>query len=398
MTRNVPKTLAIQDTFHQDNTSIHHERVRAAFEGRKADRPAICEQAFASSVASKMLGRDVFTGSTDLHYAEARAWMAGEQSHDEFVLQLHADIKDLHRFFDYDIYFVPWRLIEKPTRQLDEYRFLYGDPDGDQWSILQFDPESRTFGKTTSGRPDPSGDEICAHIRAVLRAPPPHQNALRKFQLLEWALRDCADEFVVAGDACMMIPMQAGWLEATALEPELIADYLDWQLEGMLKDIQAQARAGIWLINGGGDFASNNGPIYSPRFFHNVMAPRWKRIFDACRRLGVYYIFRSDGNLWPVADDLFGRARPDAFYECDYDAGMRFPELRARFADLTLIGNVSCDLLRTGTALEVQRRAEECLRTAYPRVIISSSNAILHGTPPENVRALYDTAKKYVLK
>jgi len=231
-----------------------------------------------------------------------------------------------------------------------------------------------------------------------LRAPPPHRNALQKYQLLEWALRDCTDEFVVAGDACLMIPMQTGWLEATALEPELMADYLDWQLEGMLADIRAQACAGIWVINGGGDFAFNNGPIYSPFFFHEVMAPRWKKVFDECRRLKVYYIFRSDGNLWPVADDLFGWARPDAFYECDYDAGMRFPELRVRFADLTLIGNVSCDLLRTGTAAEVQRRAEECLRAAYPRVIISSSNAILHGTPPENVRALYDTARRYISK
>ena len=53
------------------------------------------------------------------------------------------------------------------------------------------------------------------------------------------------------------------------------------------------------------------------------------------------YVMRSDGNLWPVARSLFGVARPQAYYECDYDAGMRFAELRA--ANLARLRDLATD-------------------------------------------------------
>jgi uroporphyrinogen-III decarboxylase len=208
-------------------------------------------------------------------------------------------------------------------------------------------------------------------------------------------MREHGDEYVIAGSSGMSVPMQEGWLEATALVPELVADYLDLQVERNLADIEAQHKAGIFIYNGGGDFAFKSGPIYSPKFFEKVMAPRWKRMFDRCRELGGYYVMRSDGDLWPVADKLFGWARPHAYYECDYDAGMRFADLRRAFPELVLMGNVSCALLLEGTPEQIRERTRECIEAAAPRVVAASANSILHGTPPENVYALYETARNY---
>lgn len=123
------------------------------------------------------------------------------------------------------------------------------------------------------------------------------------------------------------------------------------------------------------------------------MLPRWTRVFVACRYVGLFYVLRSDGDLWPVADDLFGPAGPHAYGEVDYDAGMHFDRLREQFPELVLMGNVSCDLLRRGSPDAARRRVRECVAAAWPRVVVCSANSVLHGTPPDNVYALYDTAR-----
>ena len=59
------------------------------------------------------------------------------------------------------------------------------------------------------------------------------------------------------------------------------------------------------------------------------------------------------------------------------------------------MGNVSCNLLATGNPDGISKIVEECIEAAYPRVVIGSSNSILHGTPPENVIAMYETANNF---
>lgn len=373
--------------------SIHHRRVRAVFRGDWPDRFPICEQAFASSVAAKLLGRQVCTGSTEVHFLEGLAWLEGEQAHGEFVEKLYADSLALARFLDFDIWHLPWRMQARPVRRVDACSLLYGDPEGDEWLIRRFDPVSRTYGVAASGRPPPTFEDAARQMRRAIEDAGRGEWEPALDPLLERALREHGDELVVAGGGGMAVPVSSGWLEATELDPGLLAEWLDVGVERGLRILSAQRDAGVQLINGGGDFAFNSGPVYSPRFFESVMAPRWKRYFDRCRELGLWYVMRSDGNLWPVADSLFGWARPHAYAECDYDAGMRFSELRERFPDLVLIGNVSCALLLAGTPQQVRDRAMECLGAAAPRFIGGSANSILHGTPPENVLALFGAIK-----
>ncbi len=372
----------------------HVERIEAVFEGRLPDRTPTCEQALASSVASEILGRRAYTGSTELHYDEACAWLDGEAAHDEFVERVYQDTCDVHRLLDLDIFFLPWRMPARPARRVDANGILYGNPDGADWHLYRYDPASRTFGHERAGAPDPDVDQVCASIRADLATPPDTAVPFALDPLLLRAVRELGREFTVAGSAGMAIPMTSGWLEATVLAPELIGAWLDRRATWLIRIIEAEHQAGIRLINGGGDFAFNTGPLYSPAFFHEFVAPHWKRIFDRCRELGMWYIFRSDGNLWSVADDLFGRGRPHAYYECDYDAGMRFSDLRDRYPDLVLMGNLSCSLLLNGTPREIRERTIECIRSATPRVVAASANSILHGTPPENLQAMFEAARE----
>jgi hypothetical protein len=372
--------------------SVHHQRIEAVFAGQRPDRVPICEQAFASSVASEILGREAHTGGTELHYRESLAWLRGDAAHEDFVEQIYQDVLELHRTLDLDILFLPWRFGAKPTRQLGEYRFLYGDPEGNSWSVYQYDPISHTFGLADAACLYQTFEEVEPVLRSAVGADP-GQPALPDFAVR--ALREVGDEWPVAGGCFMAIPMKAGFMEAVAIDPGLVAAYVDLQVERGLRLLEVEHAAGIRLINGGGDFAFNAGPAYSPTFFFEVMAPRWKRFFDRCRELGMWYVMRSDGNLWPVADGLFGPGLAHAYYECDFDAGMRFADLRAAYPELVLMGNVSCGLLATGTPDQVRAATEACLRAAYPRIIAASANAILAGTPAENVLALYGTAKRW---
>jgi hypothetical protein len=373
-------------------TNLREQRIRAVFSGRQPDRIPICEQCFCSSVASAALGREAHTGTVGLHYFEALAWLRGESAHQEFVEQVYEDSWALTRHYDYDIWFWPWLMGSRPTRRIDEYTLLYGNEDGDDWSLWKFDPGSYTYGMARSGRPPATGEQVLQWMRDAI-AGPRETSPVRVEPIIERAVRAHGHEHVIAGHAFLHVPMQAGWLEAVALEPALVGEWLDLTVERELASFEAQRKLGIFFLNGGGDFAFKSGPVYSPAFFQRIMAPRWKRLFDACRASGLYYVMRSDGNLWPVADALFGQARPHAYYECDYDAGMRFADLRRAFPELVLIGNVSCPLLLSGTPEQVRERTLECVEAAAPRVIIASANSILHGTPPENVSAMYEAAR-----
>ena len=93
-------------------------------------------------------------------------------------------------------------------------------------------------------------------------------------------------------------------------------------------------RASVPLIFGGGDFAGKNGPIYSPRAFHEIMRPALQIVSEACHAHGCYHLFASDGNLGPVAEDLFGASGVDGFYEIDRRAGMDLRRLRDEYPHL----------------------------------------------------------------
>ena len=378
-------------------SSPHHQRVTAAFSGGWADRVAVCEHAFASSVASELFGRPMLTGSTELHFQEALALLQGEAAHEEFLDRAYQDTLALHRRLEWDIFYAPWRNEGRPTKQLDEYSILYGDPNGQDWEIWRFSPDARIYGKAESGRPPWDCDQVCAQIREQVRqgwerATPPWFDRLNIR-----ALKELAGEFIVGVPIGMAVPMEAGWLEATAVEPGLIADFMDLHVQRLFAELDYWHARGVRLIDFGGDFAFNSGPVYSPQFFDAVMAPRWKQLYDRCRELGMWCIQRSDGNLWPVAQKLFGWAKPHAYYECDYDAGMHFDELRRAFPELVLMGNVSADLLVRGTVEQVRARTLACIEQAAPRMIVASANAVLHGTPIENVLAMHDVVRQYAI-
>jgi len=189
------------------------------------------------------------------------------------------------------------------------------------------------------------------------------------------------------------------WLKALVAKPDLVARHFDIQAEVAVRQMRGFAEAGVKLLFGGGvDFATNDGPVYSPRAFRELVLPRMQKITEACHKYGMYFLISSDGNLWPVADNLFGKSGVDGYYEIDRRAGMDLRKLRERFPDLVLVaGNISSHTLSMGTREEVIAETLSCLREAKRSggIIVGASNYLVGNTPEENLTAMIKTIRDH---
>jgi uroporphyrinogen decarboxylase len=364
------------------------------FAGKTPDRVGRFEQSVYSSVASKILGRPAITGGTEVHRDEAEAWLAGDTAHDEFLEKLYGDRAEIGRVLKFDAISLGWRFAARPAKKVSENEYLYGDPDGD-WELYRYDPESETFGRAASSQGKRSIEDLKDIIAEGERrtAEPADES---EDPWLRRLVDDFGDELAVLGYGAIVIPLEEDWLMACATDPGLVGAYLDLQLESTLRSFRAQAKMGIAIIWGGGDFADNSGPVYGPKVFRALMLPRLKKMMDECRRLGIRYLFRSDGNLWTVTDMMFKEAEIDGYGEVDWAAGMDLADLKPRYPDITYWGNVPPPLVRNGTKEQVLAAARHCI-DAFPdkRLIFGCSNAILKDTPVENALALTEAVEMW---
>ncbi len=375
----------------------NRERFVAAFEGRATDRPPFYEQAVASDVASRILGRPAFVGSTMLHYQQAVAWIQGPDAYSRFLDQMAQDTVDTSRALGFGALARPW-LTGLPTRQVSEFEFLYGDPDR-AWTVNRYDPEACTYGPVDRNPvPGWTGSEsIAASVKALWQAAESWTESSRPdfvAQARQW-IDLAGDDFEPLGQgAGLAVPLDEEWLAACAMAPDLVGEFLAAQAAVGVQQLDALAEMGIRVVWAGGDLADNHGPLYGPRFFRQHVLSALTTIVDHAHAQGLKYVFRSDGDLTSITGDLFGSAGIDGYGEIDVDAGMDIPGLQDRYPELTCWGNISCRVLREGTPDDVCRSVENLSRRLLSRGrwILGSANTILPGTPVENVMAMYEAA------
>jgi len=375
------------------------ERIEAAFAHQEPDKIPIHHIGFSSEVASALLGREAYVGGGIQQWREVRALWEGEDAHAEFIERSFQDAIDIALYVDNDFVRASyWRYNAKPTKRLDENTFLFEHGPQENWRVLRFDPPSEQchiFPYKPQARP--SFDGLERNLDEAEKALPDYRPGASSYQFELRAKELLGDDREIrVGGAGVGIPHDSIWLEASLLRPDLVERHLDLQVEYAARTVELLAGLGFRYIWGGGDFASNEGPMYSPRVFHELVLPRLRRICEICRRHGVRYLFASDGNLWPVADDLFGASGVDGYYEIDRRAGMDLLKLRERFPKLTLIGNISSHTVHLGTREEVVAETRACMEEARQAggVIVGASNYFVPGTPPSNVEAMLEAIRE----
>lgn len=358
------------------------------------------EQTVCCRIASEIMGRRMHTGGGRIRWEETAARWESEEAGREYAARLLEDVGDLTRELDHDIAHVPWRHRARPSARLDECTFRYDDEENALWSIYHYDEASDVFDEVDSAidREGISAIErlVAAMERGAESAQPPSPEDYS--DLLTVARRAGGERYLVDGAGMVMIPPQAAWLEACAARPDLVERYLDVHVTWALLAIPVLAQIGVGCLWAGGDLASTAGPLYSPAMLRRFILPRLQAIVRAAHEAGLVYLFRTDGDIWPIAQELLSDSGVDGYGEIDIDAGMDLAELRRRFPHLTLWGGISCGkLLSFGTPREIREQVKRTLAECAPGggLIFGSSNSIHQGIPTANFVAMQEAAREF---
>lgn len=366
-------------------------RCQATLACQPVDRAPVYAPAISCGVASEVLGRPVHTGTGSLHYAEVAAWADGEAAHAEFAARLEEDLVAVHEAFDMDVLRMPWRMNVRPDARIDRYTFRFG-PEAGEHVIWQYQPATADFSPMwQSPRHDPPEVRLRREVEG-LEALDLSQMARAEVEPVAALWRRYGDRFFVVGATRHIgVGLDPADLELLVTEPDLIRRKCLRQADQAIAIGRELLAAGCPpVIFGGGDLAGNQGPFYSPAMFRDLVLPGYLKALAALNAMGVHHFFRSDGNLWPLLDMLFGEAACPGYGETDRDAGMTVGAVRARFPHLVIWGNVSSSLLARGTPADVRAQALAALTEAGGRGYFQAcSNALIQGTPLDNIRALF---------
>lgn len=146
----------------------------------------------------------------------------------------------------------------------------------------------------------------------------------------------------------------------------------------------------LWF---GDDLAFKTSPFVSPRIFHQLFMPHFRKVVDNIQKP---WIFHSDGNLSPILDDLLTLGM-QGLHPIEPGA-MDLGNLKIRYGkSLCLVGHISVDTLCRGTTDQVEALVKSAIQLAGAGggYIAGSSNSIPYYANVENVRVMAEAILKY---
>ena len=141
------------------------------------------------------------------------------------------------------------------------------------------------------------------------------------------------------------------------------------------------------------DIAHKEGPLVSPRFLAAEYFPRVKRIVEAYHEDGMKVFYHSEGNLWPVLEELVATGI-DGLNPCEPECHMDVAQVREHYPQLVLWGGVDNSfLLVHGTASQIRSRVEQLKEFGRNGGLLIGSTGQIHpACKLENLLAMIDTA------
>ncbi len=183
-----------------------------------------------------------------------------------------------------------------------------------------------------------------------------------------------------------------------ALNPGLVKGLarkiVDYKRRVMARAIDA----GADIVLTGDDYAHRKAPIMSPKAFREFVLPYLQEMVNVALEKGVPFIKHTDGNLWPIIDDIVDTGLT-ALDPLEPIAGMDIGRVKEAYGDrIALAGNVDCgELLSRGNEEDVIEAVKETLAKAAVGGghILASSNSIHPAVKPENYRAMVEAGRRY---
>ena len=177
--------------------------------------------------------------------------------------------------------------------------------------------------------------------------------------------------------------------------PEILDDFLRLSVERESLRIHAVADSALSpVILIPEDFATKQGPIFSPEFLHKYHYRHVARLADAWHEHGITALYHSDGNYAKAVPDLID-CGVDGFYCLEPNCGMDIVHLKNTYPAMVWVGGVDgVDLLERGSPQqvreEVRRHIQETNALQTGGMFVASSSEINPPIPPENFRAMVE--------
>ncbi|UCB45201.1 MAG: hypothetical protein JSV25_13440 [Spirochaetota bacterium] len=182
------------------------------------------------------------------------------------------------------------------------------------------------------------------------------------------------------------------------LKPEFVHQVLKKVADINIRIIRRAVRAGADTITIGDDYCGNRGPFMSPEMFREFIFPHLKRAVSAIHEEGGVCIKHTDGNIWPILDQLV-EAGIDGINPIDPLGGMDIGDVKQKYGNqICIMGNIDCTyLLCEGTEREMKIAVKDCIKKGAKGggLIISSSNSIHSGVNPKNYSSMIEAVHRY---
>ncbi len=224
------------------------------------------------------------------------------------------------------------------------------------------------------------------------------------FGILEETLDKAKDEYpvIVFSHSSATLPFEIrGGIDKLVFDiyrqPDFARKLIEKTFEYQLGLIKKFIEFGVDLIVEGDDLADSKGPLFSPKILKDFFFPYTKRFVEECNIHNVKVMKHSDGNLYPILDELINLGF-DGLHPIEPGV-MDLKKVKELYGDrIFLRGNVDCvHVLPYGSEEDVRKDVRRCIDAAAEGggFILSDSNSLHSNVKTENIRIMVDEARKY---
>lgn len=174
---------------------------------------------------------------------------------------------------------------------------------------------------------------------------------------------------------------------------ELVHRLLDYCTDITLQFVRLMSETGAHMTSNGDSVA---GPeLISPGMFRAFALPYEKKIVEYSHSLNLPYFLHICGNTSRILDEMLETGADGLELDYRTDAALAHDKMKDR---TLFIGNIDpSGTLALGTPAFVEEKTRELLHifSDTPRFILNAGCAIPPITPPENLRAMINTARSF---
>lgn len=181
------------------------------------------------------------------------------------------------------------------------------------------------------------------------------------------------------------------------LDEQLVADVFrkvaEIQFKGLEEILGMPHVGGVWVVD---DLAFGSGPMISPQAYRDHVFPWYREMAARCHRSGLLFFMHTDGNVMPLMEDFIEMGL-DVLQPIDPGC-MDIFKVKEMYGDrITLVGNVSNELLRSGSPSEVEAYVRSLLTRVGPGggFCVGSGNSVPEWASFENYMAMRETVLKH---